>query len=75
MHAQTDWFSTLGLKVSIDVPIYVILGSQSSDGIDNVADDNGVFSRPHVFIGRNVIGKERYPETSLNENYAKQKYF
>ena len=41
--------------------------------MDAAAQDNSDFFRPHVLSAQCIIGTEKYPETGINTDYAKNK--
>ena len=66
-------FFDLGVKGGIGVPISAAVAFQNRNRINAAAEDNSVFFRPYVLDAQCVIQTERFPETSINTDYAKQK--
>ena len=63
IYAQNVWFSDLGVKVGIDVPILNTVGFQKRNTLNIVAQRNDLLYRPHVLSAKCNKGTERHPET------------
>ena len=62
MDAQLNWFFDWEVKSCIYVPVYIIVGFQGIDWLDDVVENNDVSCRPHVISAQCFIETEKFPQ-------------
>ena len=71
---QNNWTFELGVRVGIDIPVYVIVGSMQRDQLNQQHQNNYTFYRSTVVNAQCIIGSEKFPYAGKICNYAIDKY-
>ena len=66
---QNVWNFELGSQENMNVPTWIIIGSQQQDRQDSQNLNNDTFCRLPVVSAQCVIGTEKYPDAGILSNY------
>ena len=71
---QNVWNFELGSQDNMNVPTWIIIGSQQQDRQDSQNLNNDTFCRLPVVSAQCVIGTEKYPDAGILSNYDDDDY-
>ena len=75
VNSNNRWTMEIGTESGTDVPIYLIVGFQSTNKFNaDQAHSNGIFDRLDVTEASCHIGTTRYPDTEYSIDFDRNKY-